>query len=172
MLNKKHVYFLAGLMVAFCAIAMVPNPALAQNADQDFAMKAANGGKMEVELGRLAAKKGRHAAVKSFGRRMVTDHTVAGNKLKAIARRKSITLPQTLDADAKAKVDQLAPLNGAAFDRAYMDMMVMDHEEDVTLFEAEATSGSDAQLKAFAAATLPTLKRHLSMAKQTAAKVK
>jgi putative membrane protein len=172
MLKKNHVYFFAYLMILCFATATATNAASAQNPDLDFAIKAASAGKMEVELGRLATKKGRSAAVRSFGRRMVTDHTRAGNKLNAIARRKDITLLQTLDAEAKAKMDQLAQLSGAAFDRAYMDMMVSDHEAAVSLFETEATGGTDAELKAFAAATLPTLKMHLSMAKQTASKVK
>jgi putative membrane protein len=163
---------LTGLVILFCASALVPITALAQNADQDFAIKAASAGKMEVGLGRMAAKKGRSAAVKSFGRRMVTDHTRAGNKLKMIAAKKAITLPELLDAEGKAKMDQLAQLNGAPFDRAYMDMMVADHEKAVAEFETEATSGADADLKAFAASTLPTLKMHLRMAKETATKVK
>ena len=135
-------------------------------------MKAAKGGQMEVALGRLAASKGSNAAVRSFGRRMVTDHTKAGNKLKAIAMKKRLTLPTEMDADQKAEMDQLSKLSGAEFDRAYMNLMVSDHEKDVSEFETEANSGADPQLKAFAATTLPTLKTHLRLAKQTAAKVK
>jgi putative membrane protein len=172
MLKQKHVYSFAYLMILCFATATTLNAAPAQNPDLGFTIKAASAGKMEVELGRMATKKGHSAAVRSFGRRMVTDHTRAGNKLKAIVRRKGITLPQALDAEAKAKIAQLAQLSGAAFDRAYMDMMVSDHEAAVSLFETEATGGSDAELKTFAAATLPVLKTHLSMAEQTAAKVK
>jgi putative membrane protein len=140
-------------------------------ADDEFAKKAAMDGKTEVELGRLASTKGQSAAVRSFGRRMVKDHTNAGNKLKAIADRKGIILPAELDADHKAMVDRMAQLSGAEFDRAYMEMMVMDHEKAVSEFELESSSGTDAQLKSFARATLPTLRLHLRLAKQTAAKV-
>jgi putative membrane protein len=45
-----------------------------------------------------------------------------------------------------------------------MTMMVSDHKEDVAEFEKEAKSGKDADVKAFAAKTLPTLKEHLEMA--------
>ena len=43
--------------------------------------------------------------------------------------------------------------------------MVKDHEKDVAEFEEEAKDGSDADVKAWANKTLPTLKKHLEMAK-------
>jgi putative membrane protein len=102
----------------------------------------------------------------------VTDHTKAGAKLQAIAGKKGLSLPTEMDAEQKAELDRLSQLSGAAFDRAYMELMVSDHEKDVSEFETEANSGADPQLKTFAATTLPTLKIHLKLAKQTAAKVK
>jgi putative membrane protein len=135
--------------------------------DEDFAVKAATDGKMEVELGRLASRKARSAAVKTFGRRMTSDHTVAGNKLKAIARRKRITLPADLDADQKAELDRFSQMTRNEFDKAYMQKMVSDHESAVSEFKAGAGSGSDRQLRSFAATTLPTLRTHLRTARQT-----
>jgi len=41
---------------------------------------------------------------------------------------------------------------------------VSDHEEAVALFQKEASSGTDPDLKAFAQKTLPTLQEHLKMA--------
>jgi putative membrane protein len=46
--------------------------------------------------------------------------------------------------------------------------MVEDHEKAVKLFSKEAQQGQDADLKAFAAKTLPTLQEHLSRAVQLA----
>jgi putative membrane protein len=140
--------------------------------DTEFAIKAAKAGKMEVELGNLAARKGQSASVRSFGRRMVSDHTRAGKKLKAIARSIGISLPEALDAEQQAEIDRLSQLNGAEFDRAYMEKMVADHEMAVSDFETEASSGTNSKLKVFATATLPILRMHLRMAKQTAARVK
>ena len=47
----------------------------------------------------------------------------------------------------------------------------MDHQHDVMAFKREASSGKDADLKAWAARTLPTLEEHLKMAKDAAMKV-
>ena len=172
MSRRTKLQLAVSALIVVCISVVAPAALQAQNLDQDFAMKAASAGKMEIELGRMAAKKGRSKAVKSFGRRMVTDHTRAGNKLKLIAGKKGLTLPAELDAEATAKMEQLEQLKGAAFDRAYMEMMVSDHEKAVGEFETEASSGTDAELKAFAASALPTLKMHLRMAKQTAARIK
>lgn len=60
---------------------------------------------------------------------------------------------------------KLSAMSGAEFDRAYMNMMVSDHNKDVAAFEKESTKGGDPDLKAFAAKTLPTLKEHQQMAK-------
>ena len=60
----------------------------------------------------------------------------------------------------------IAKKDGAAFDAAFKTKMVADHEKVIKLFTTESTSGKDADLKAFATKTLPTLKHHLEMAKQ------
>ena len=123
------------------------------------------GGMMEVELGRLAAQQGMSEAVKQFGQRMVDDHTKANSELMTLASSKGITLPTALDEKHQKDVTKLSGLSGADFDRAYMKMMVNDHNKDVKNFEKQSTRGADADLKAFAGKTLPTLQEHLQMAR-------
>lgn len=144
--------------------------ATAGGADKEFAMKAAGGGMAEVELGRLATKNGQSAAVKQFGQRMVTDHSKANEELKAIASAKGITLPAEMSADGKEMMEKLSKLKGEDFDRAYMDGMVEDHMKDVAEFKREAETGTDKEIKAFAAKALPVLQGHLQMAQGIAPK--
>ena len=66
---------------------------------------------------------------------------------------------------------KLSALTGAAFDREYMSQMVKDHSSAVALFQGQATNGTDADLKNWAAKTLPTLQEHLRMAREVSAKV-
>ena len=143
----------------------------ATSPDMAFAREAAIGGMAEVELGNLAKQKASSSDVKQFGDRMVTDHGKGGEELKQWAQSKNITLPAELDAKHKALRDRLAKLPTDAFDRQYMNEMVMDHQHDVMAFKREASSGKDADLKAWAARTLPTLEEHLKMAKDAAMKV-
>lgn len=134
--------------------------------DTHFAKEAAHGGMAEVKLGHLAQDKGSSDSVKSFGKRMVADHSKAGDKLKDVASRENITLPTQNSAKDQATYDKLSKLSGSAFDRAYARDMVKEHEADVSAFQREANAGKDDSLKSFASETLPTLQDHLKQAKE------
>src|SRR5476649_495756 len=69
--------------------------------DAKFAVDAANGGMTEIALSKLAVEKTANSKLKDFANMMVTDHSKAGDELKAIATKKSITLPDSLNADSK-----------------------------------------------------------------------
>jgi len=132
-------------------------------ADHKFAMAAAMGGMMEVELGRLAAEKGASDEVRQFGQRMVDDHTKANEELMQLASSKGMTLPTAPDPKHASETQKLSALTGEKFDREYVKMMVKDHKKDVGEFQKEASRGADPDLKAFASRTLPTLQEHMQM---------
>jgi putative membrane protein len=132
-------------------------------ADHKFAMEAAMGGMMEVELGRLAAEKGASDEVRQFGQRMVDDHTKANEDLMQVASGKGMMLPAEVGPKHRAEMQKLSSLSGERFDREYVKMMVKDHKKDVGEFQKEAARGADPDLKSFAARTLPTLQQHLQM---------
>jgi putative membrane protein len=134
-------------------------------ADTHFAKEAAAGGMAEVRMGQLAQEKASSDDVKAFGKRMVEDHTKAGDKLKSVASGENITLPDDISAKDKMTYDHLSKLSGSAFDKAYVNDMVKDHEADVAAFKKEAASGKDDAIKTFASDTLPTLQDHLSKIK-------
>jgi putative membrane protein len=140
-------------------------------ADAMFIRTAGMDGMAEVEHGRLAAQNAAHDDVKQFAQRMVDDHSRAADELKGLASTKNVTLPTTLDAKHKAMQDKLSKMKGAAFDRAYMAHMVTAHRQAVALFQKEATGGKDAEAKAWAAKTLPTLQEHLKLATTVNTKV-
>jgi putative membrane protein len=141
----------------------------ADNPDMSFYKKAAEGGIAEVELGNLAQNKSPTQSVKDYGAMMVKDHSAANDKLKAIADSKNIKLPSSPSAAQMATKTKLEVLKGTAFDKSYIKGMVKDHEEDIKEFENEASSGQDADAKAYASATLPTLKAHLKKIQSIAA---
>jgi len=132
-------------------------------ADHKFALEAAMGGTMEVELGRVAAEKGASDEVRQFGQRMVDDHTKGNEDLMQVASGKGMTLPTALDPKHQAEMQKLSALSGERFDKEYVKMMLKDHKQDVAAFQKEANNGMDADLKSFAARTLPTLQEHLRM---------
>lgn len=134
-----------------------------QTGDAKFIMEAAQGGMMEVELGRLASERASSDDVRRFGARMVEDHSKANDELKRLAAAKGVTLPAEMSAKERAEAARLARLTGAQFDREYVRMMLKDHKKDVAEFQRQSTKGRDADVRAFAARTLPVLQTHLSM---------
>jgi putative membrane protein len=142
-----------------------------KSADAKFAMKAAQGGMAEVQLGQLAAQKASNPDVKAYGQMMVDDHTKANDQLKSVAAQQNMTLPTTLDAKDQALMTKLQGLSGADFDKTYVKAMVKDHQEDVKEFQKEADKGKDPQIKNFASQTLPVLQQHLSKAQSLQASV-
>jgi len=127
--------------------------------DKTFMKKAAKGGMMEVAMGNLAAQNGQSDDVKSFGKRMVTDHSKANEELKSIAAKKGVKLPSK------------EPSEKWSSDKAYMDMMVKDHEKDLAEFQEEANTGTDPDVKKFAEDTAKVVQEHLDLAKQTQSKL-
>ena len=139
------------------------NPTLSTS-DAAFMTTAARGGMAEVQLGQLAQRNGSSAAVKRFGERMVDDHGRSNQEMMALAQRKEITPPSSVGAEHQRTYDDLAKLRGRAFDRAYAQAMVKDHQEDLQAYQEEAANGTDPDVKAFAARHVPHLQEHLRMA--------
>jgi putative membrane protein len=144
----------------------------ATNPDTMFVHKASHAGLAEVQMGKMAMARAASAEVKAFGQRMVDDHTQANQELMTIAQAKHIPVAHTFDQKHQAVADKLAALHGTEFDHAYVAGQLADHEEAVSLFTREAKEGKDAELKAFAAKTLPTLQEHLQLARNMTMKQK
>jgi putative membrane protein len=132
---------------------------------QSFASQAAIIGKAEIELGQIALKNAQDAGVRKYAERMVKDHSAADKKLKAIAAKESLQLPQSLDQEHEALKTKLQSLKGEDFDRAYVKAMANGHDKAVALFESASQQAQmPGELKQFAASTLPTLEEHKEMA--------
>lgn len=167
-MNIKTLAFSVGIAAALCATAAVAadKNAGATAAEKTFIMKAANGGMMEVELGKVAAEKGGSDEVKDFGNRMVKDHSKANDNLKEVASKLNVEVPAKLDSTHQAKVDKMSGMTGAAFDKAYVPAMVKDHEKDIAEFEKAEKQVTNEDLKEFIKDTVPVMKEHLEMIKK------
>jgi len=132
--------------------------------DRDFINKAAQGNLMEVQAGKLASQRALDPAVKSFGEKMVSDHSAANDTLKSLADSKQMPLADTVSPEGHAALGKLEGLNGTEFDKTYSQMMVRDHTTDISEFEKAFKKASDPDVKAYAQQTLPTLRHHLMLA--------
>ena len=133
--------------------------------DVTFVQTAAVAGTKEVALGELALQRSDRDDVEGFAQQMVTDHSAANEELMAIAGERKIEVPATPSQQETAASAGLGSLEGRSFDAAYVDQMVKDHEAAVALFEAQAASGTDPALVAFAEEKLPALRAHLEHAR-------
>lgn len=139
--------------------------------DKEFISKAGMAGLYEVQAANLALQKAANADVKAFAQRILTDHGKANAELANLATVKGATLPAELDGEPESALEHLGTLSGAEFDKAYMHHMTTDHQKDVAEFERAASGSTDADVKAFAGKTLPTLREHLQLATTVAGKV-
>jgi putative membrane protein len=132
--------------------------------DAAFLKMVAQANLAEIAVGKLAVARGSSDAVKQYGQRMIDDHTKANDEVKKLAQSKGITLPTEPDAEHKAMADKLSSLSGAAFDEEFMSGMHADHAKVVAMFQDKAKNATDADVRAFASKTLPTLQQHLQSA--------
>jgi putative membrane protein len=186
---KKLPFHLAGTVLVAGALALPgpgalaadePKPAQAEQPsdaaveraklseqDREFLVKAAQGGMLEVEAAKLARERASSAEVKEFAQTLLKDHQAANEKLQRIAADKGIALPKELDAKHKDELKKLSDAKGEDFDRKFIERMgLKDHKKDISMFEKQAKQGKDATLKNFAEQTVPTLRKHLSMAQK------
>jgi putative membrane protein len=130
--------------------------------------KANRAGVAEIQAGQIAASKATNPKVREFAQKMVDEHTKANEELKAIASSKGITLPGQPDATHKkelAKLEKFTP--GSRFDEEYVTRAgVIDHQDAVKHFKRGTTNVRDADIKAYAQKTLPTIESHLAEAKK------
>jgi putative membrane protein len=131
----------------------------------DFAINAANGGMMEVSLGRIAQQQAVNPRVKDFGTMMIKDHSDANESLRRLAVALQIALPDSVSNADRKEIDRLSQKKGKDFDNSYMAMMLEDHKKDVAEFRRAADKLTDTTIKTFAATTLPVLEKHLDSVK-------
>ena len=130
---------------------------------QDFVTEAAITDMFEMQSSKLAAAR-TTGPTKEFAEKMVADHTKTTSELKPLAEKANAMPPAALDDSHRQMLDKLAGLKGDDFAKQYHEDQDSGHKEAVSLFERYSKGGDNAELKAWAGKTLPTLQDHLKMA--------
>lgn len=149
--------------IIVAAAILVPASALAAPAPV-FLRAAIQGNYSEVTLGRMIQHQGSTQEVRSFGSMLVGDHGKGLEQAQAIADRMHLRIAATLTPEARMEQRRLQRLSGRSFDREVRRYMIDDHQKDIALFRAQVRSG-DRATAAYAAATIPVMQHHLSMAR-------
>jgi putative membrane protein len=180
-----HRKLFAAAVAAATLIAMAGSPSAQDTKKEQAAKKSAlqgNDGKMireiaqadlaEVAAGKLGASKAQSGEVKKFAQHMVDDHGKHLAEVRKMAKAKGVQLPSTPAKKHQDAMKKLESASGAGFDKAFMDMMVKDHEEALKLVQTTAKNAKDKDLKADAQKTAPVIEKHLEMAKSIAGNLK
>jgi putative membrane protein len=139
--------------------------ASAQQADQtNFLADVIRGNVAEVKLGQLAAERAQSQQVREYGDMLRKDHTRSLAKASSLADEIGVPASSELSAQQQKQFESLQKLSGEEFDTTFLSQMVSDHQSEIAKFSAQAQSGSDPEVMAFAKETLPTLQAHLQHA--------
>ncbi|MDN3921540.1 DUF4142 domain-containing protein [Roseateles violae] len=164
--SRTALAALSSLLIAAAGNAVAADAV--SHADASFMKDAAHAGHAEVSASKLALSKSSDTQVKAFAQQMIDDHTKAAAELQSLADAKGVKLPTEPSMTQKTKEKMtLSTADGANFDYRYADSAgVSAHEDTVKLFRKAAAEAKDADVRAFASKTLPTLEHHLQMAKE------
>ena len=130
-----------------------------------FLNGAKEGGMTEIAASKLAVANSTNPEVVEFAKMMIEDHTKANNALDSIKFDQYVTGTDSISGEHKVILDSLATKKGADFDKAYIAMMVKDHDGAVELF-TEAKTDKNSHIHYFAEDNLPTIKKHLEKAEE------
>lgn len=129
-----------------------------------FLVEAAKGGMAEVHAGNTGKSQATNPRVKKYADMLVKDHSAANEKVKILAASKNVVLPTTVDDMHKQMMAETSEKKGNDFDKAFMQQMVKDHEEDIRKFEDAQGKEQDSAIITFIKGTLPVLRKHLDSA--------
>lgn len=131
------------------------------DADKAFVAKVSQGGMYEVELAKVAEKKGTEQNIRDQANTEAHDHGLVGAKLTSIAKANKMMFPTKLNAEFQARLDKMKATPADQFDAAYVADMVKIHDADGAAFADESSGGTNPALKSFAAETHKIVQRHL-----------
>ncbi len=125
----------------------------------------------ERQLGNIATQRAANQDVVTFAQRMVEDHGAANEELMKLAAEKGVVMPTALEPSHQKLRERLARLSGSAFDRAFMDAMVTDHNKTVRTLDRLARTAQDEDVRAYAERTLNVIREHQAHAKDIRARL-
>jgi putative membrane protein len=140
--------------------------------DTDFLIKAINDTHAEMKYCELADAHAASDKVKAFAGKLAKEHKSMLQNLDRFVSDRKLAVVAGADKASRDEADRLSKLQGANFDKAFLQRIIDDHEKTIQMFETQAKQGKDAGLKAFANETLPRLREHLQEAKALAGQPK
>jgi putative membrane protein len=137
----------------------------ASRSDQQFMTEAAQSEHAGLEVAMTALRRASNVQARNVAQALVQDHERLTQELQALAATKAVTLPDDSSGLQSGQVEMLQRIDDAAFDRRYAELLVALQQRAIKLFGQAARQAEDADVRAWAKASLPVLEHHLQMAR-------
>ncbi|HEX7562768.1 MAG TPA: DUF4142 domain-containing protein [Bradyrhizobium sp.] len=169
------------LSAAIAVVSLLSGAAFAEGAkptDPQIAHIAYTAGVIDVAAAKQALAKTSNKDVKEFAENMVRDHEAVNKQALDLVKKLKVTpedndTSKSLSKNAAAKLDELAKLKGADFDKAYVANEVAYHKAvDSALETLLIPSASNAELKSLLQTGLKIFQGHEQHAEHVAAELK
>lgn len=133
-------------------------------AGQAFISTALHNGRRELQMAQLGIGRAMRSEVRSFAQKLAADHGRLNNALTALAQRKGVAVTAQANSTGDG-AQELTSKSGAAFDRAFILVMLAAHNDAVSLFEKTLSEVKDTGVREVVGTYLPVLRDHLNTAK-------
>lgn len=143
----------------------VQNGARLKAADQQFLREAYNHASEQLAIGELATRQGQSDQVKKIGSQIVTDETNSLQKLRKLAEKEGLTLPQAPPQQDMSTVSRLTKLSGKQFDDAFLSQVRARDNHALQSFQQESKTGKNDSLKSYASDQVPVIRGQLDQIK-------
>ncbi|SMB89812.1 DUF4142 domain-containing protein [Deinococcus hopiensis] len=161
-MRRNPVLLIAPLLLASCAPSMMaPN---AGTTDGLFLQAITGSNLFEIQSSQVALSKATTPALKAYAQHLIDDHQKAQAMVSTLAAARGVPLPKVLPPELMLKVNTLAMMDGAAFEKAYLQEQVVAHQFTLSLLQNEQLGGKDAAVVAFANEQVGPIQEHLAQA--------
>jgi putative membrane protein len=134
--------------------------------DREIAEKIDQANQAEIDEGHMAETKASNPDVKDFAEMLVKDHTSALDELRRLMRDNNAEVTPQENAKPAEESSELQTLQGAAFDRAFVDEQVTAHEKTLDDLRSFEGSAQNPDLKKYISNLIPTIQKHLDKAQE------
>jgi len=135
-------------------------------ADAEFIRDVGADNQMQIQLAQIARDKAKNNQVRQFAERLISDHTQLQNQWSAVASRNGMSSKAGMGPRHREKIEQLQKVSGKNFDKAYMILMIQQHQDEVSYWQKEGRASQSPEVRRLVNQGLPTLEQDLAQAKQ------
>lgn len=160
------------LLSAFCLLGMAscdkddddPIVDTISQQDRNFAISSFQFINAQIAFSELVAKNGQDDSVLEYGRMIFTENNATKTELTGILDSKKVEMSDGISTEMQASYDELALLQGEAFDEAYIDYQISELDKAKSMFENQVDNGQNFTIKGFATKTLDAIQTNRNKA--------